>query len=162
MYAIRSYYDEYKPIIITDSFKTPANIGNILRLGTNIGACKIITIENITLKDRKIRKTAGAAFDHIPLITTDLANFQSFIPSDYTLTALETCTGAQNIFQCQLPSKMALVLGNEIRGISPELLTLCQSAIYIPMPGSVKSMNVSHAAAVALFQWLNQHLKSIL
>jgi len=54
---------------------------------------------------------------------------------------------------------MALIVGNEINGINPLLLQKVQLSVHIPVTGSVKSLNVSHAAAVCLFEWLKQQIQ---
>jgi len=146
----------YRPIIVTDHFSTPSNLGNIIRLAANIGALKVIALTNQDLRASKIKKTAGAAHAHIPVEYIETRELSLHIPEDYSLIALETCTGSKNLFQHQLPDKMALVLGNEKYGIHPELLQLCKEAIHIPMCGPIKSMNVSHAASVCLFHWYYQ------
>jgi len=156
----REHYNEipenYRPIIVTDHFSTPSNLGNIIRLAANIGALKVIALTNQDLRASKIKKTAGAAHAHIPVEYIETTELKQHIPEDYALIALETCTGSKNLFQFQLPDKMALVLGNEKYGIHPELLQLCKTAIHIPMCGPIKSMNVSHAASVCLFHWYYQ------
>ena len=147
---------EFRPIIVTDHFSTPSNLGNIIRLAANIGALKVIALTDQDLRASKIKKTAGAAHAHIPVEYIQTDELALHIPDDYSLIALETCTGSKNIFQYQLPDKMALVLGNEKYGIHPKLLQLCKEAIHIPMCGPIKSMNVSHAASVCLFHWYYQ------
>jgi len=154
----RESADNLKPIIITDNFSTPENIGHIIRLAANVGALKVVVLGSENLRKSKIKKTAGTAIDHIPLIFTTAAELRSYIPEEYTLTALETAEGARNIFNTSLPDKMALILGNEKYGISEEILKQCDLKVFIPMPGSVKSMNVTHAASVCLFEWLRQHI----
>ena len=143
-----------KPILITDSFSTPENIGHVIRIAANVGALKVVILNSGNLRKSKIRKTAGTAFDHVTTVFSTTRELQDHIPEGYTLTALETSEGAKNIFTTTLPDKMALVLGNEKSGISQEVLNQCSRKVYIPMPGPVKSMNVSHAASVCIFQWL--------
>jgi tRNA (guanosine-2'-O-)-methyltransferase len=46
----------------------------------------------------------------------------------------------------------AIVLGNEHRGVSPELVPLLDGEVYIPMQGMVESLNVSVAGAVMLYE----------
>ena len=150
--------DNLKPIIITDNFSTPENIGHIIRLAANVGALKVVVLGSENLRKSKIKKTAGTAIDHIPLIFTTAGELRSHIPEDYTLTALETADGAKNIFNISLPDKMALILGNEKYGISEDILKQCGLMVFIPMTGSVKSMNVTHAASACLFEWLRQHI----
>ena len=148
----------HTPIIVTDCLKTPENIGHLIRLAGNIGISKIISIEEVQLKDSKIKKTACMAWDYVELIHATTENYQQFIPDDYQWVALETSNQSQNIYTTTLPVKMAVFLGNEIRGIQPEILSLCPTHIHIPMTGAANSMNVSHAASVCLFEWLRQQI----
>jgi len=154
---VKSIEDDIKPILITDNFSTPENIGHIIRLAANIGVLEVIILGSENLRKSKIKKTAGTAIDHINLVFSTYEDFHEHIPDDYILTALETSEGAKNIFTTNLPDKMALILGNEKSGIREELLNACKLKVFIPMPGSVKSMNVSHAAAVCVFKWLYDH-----
>ena len=50
---------------------------------------------------------------------------------------------------------MALVVGNEVNGISPKILKYCSKKIAIPMYGRKESLNVSVAAGIALYQLIN-------
>ena len=145
-----------RPIVITDNFSTPENIGHVIRLAANIGALKVIVLGDNSLRASKIRKTAGTSFDHIPVDFIAREELSAHIPQGYTLTALETVAGAESLSTTILPDKMALILGNEKYGISKELLDMSSKKVFIPMPGPIKSMNVSHAAAVCLFCWIGQ------
>ncbi len=153
---VREIPTGHRPIVITDNFSTPENIGHVIRLAANIGALKVIVLGDNSLRASKIRKTAGTSFDHIPIEFIATEELAAHIPEGYTLTALETVSGAENLFTTNLPDKMALILGNEKYGISAELLNMSGKKIFIPMPGPIKSMNVSHAAAVCLFFWMGQ------
>ena len=153
---VREIPAEQRPIVITDNFSTPENIGHVIRLAANIGALKVIVLGENSLRASKIRKTAGTSFDHIQVEFITTEKLPNHIPEDYTLTALETVSGAENLFFTKLPDKMALILGNEKYGISTELLNMSSKKTFIPMPGPIKSMNVSHAAAVCLFCWMGQ------
>lgn len=50
----------------------------------------------------------------------------------------------------------ALIVGNEVGGVSPDILKLCDAVIEIPMKGKKESLNVSVAAGIALFELLRQ------
>jgi len=145
-------------IIVCDHFSTPENIGSIIRLAANVDASRLIVIGSEECRQSKIKKTAGAAQGHIHVDYCNVETLGQFIPADYTLIALETVGGAKSLYQSDLPQKMALVLGNEKYGVSPAVLALCDGCVYIPMPGPIKSMNVSHAASVCLFEWLRTHM----
>jgi tRNA G18 (ribose-2'-O)-methylase SpoU len=142
-------------IIITDNFSTPENIGSIIRLAANVNASKVVVIGSEECRQSKVKKTAGAAIGHVQVEWVSADSFK--IADEYQLIALETVEGAQDLYKNNLPHKMALVLGNEKFGISEEMLARCDGAVYIPMPGAIKSMNVSHAATACIFEWFRQN-----
>ncbi len=59
---------------------------------------------------------------------------------------------AENIYNLDLTEKIAIVMGNEHRGISDEIIEACDKHIYIPMRGMIQSLNVSVATAVVLYE----------
>ena len=72
---------------------------------------------------------------------------------EYTVVGVELDKNAIPLFQYKPPSdaKIALVLGNEVNGLSKEELMLCDAVVEIPMKGMKESLNVSVAAGVALY-----------
>lgn len=107
----------------------------------------------------RVRKCAASSKDNIKWYFTNENDLRKLIPVNKKLIAIETATNATNIFETELPSEAAFVVGNESRGIREELLQQCDLIVYIPVPGPTRSLNVSHAAAVALFEWLRQQQK---
>lgn len=63
---------------------------------------------------------------------------------------------AKSVLEWDLTKPTAIVLGNEHRGVDPELDALAPDQIYIPMHGMVQSLNVSVAAAVILYEAFRQ------
>ena len=59
---------------------------------------------------------------------------------------------AENIYNIDFTERVAIVLGNEHRGISDEIKSKVDKQIYIPMRGMIQSLNVSVAAAVTLYE----------
>lgn len=147
-----------KPIIVADRLRTPENMGSLLRLAGNIGAEKTIFISDVAhlFRLRKINKNAASAKEKTKWKIIDKDNLSTFIPADYQIVAIETTATAQNIFEFQFPEKVAFLVGNEVYGIRPEILKQTHHQVYIPIPGPVSSLNVSHALSVALFEWLRQ------
>lgn len=150
------------PIILCDSFKTPENIGSIIRLAANVGCTKVISIGGGTYKSWRVKRTACMAIDYVELIELETQDFvehvSDYIPEGYVMTAVETSPIATNIYQTALPRKAVLVLGSEINGVCEDVLNLCPVQVYIPMTGPATSMNVATAASVAIFEWQRQIL----
>lgn len=156
-HQVEALAEEIRPILIADSFSTPSNVGSIIRLAANIGAKQVIVLNGEHLRVSKIKKTAAAAWDQVDLVFSEIDQLTTLIPSDYSLVALETSEDAVNLYGEPLPSKMALVLGNEKFGMSEDVLKMCHQSRFIPMAGLIKSMNVSHAASVCVFEWYRQN-----
>ncbi len=142
------------PIIVADGLRTPENVGALIRLAANVGSTKVILIGSDDMRENKIRRTACMAWDYVSLIRAEAANLPELIPADYSLVAIETSPDARSLYAAPLPRKVALLVGSEVHGVSPEVLSQCQECRYIPMTGPDTSMNVSQAAAVALFEWV--------
>jgi tRNA G18 (ribose-2'-O)-methylase SpoU len=149
-----------RPIIIADDIRTPENMGAIIRLGANIGALNIYFISKKadTFKKFKINKTASGAADKIKWqIVGDYDAAISKIPDDYSVLAIETSADSLDIFDYHLPEKVVFVMGNEVLGISSEILERISTRLHIPIPGIISSLNVTHALSVAIFEWFRQN-----
>jgi len=150
-----------KPIIAAWQIINPENIGNMVRLADNVGATDVFILgTNFQLRMASIKKTAGLSFANVNLTFISPEDFFSLLPEDYGIAAIETCNSSTNIYETALPEKIVFLLGNERNGLPEEILQKCATKLHIPMTGKCKSMNVSHALAVSLFEWQRQMLFS--
>jgi tRNA G18 (ribose-2'-O)-methylase SpoU len=149
-----------RPIIVSDNIQSPANIGAILRLAGNIGADRSLFIsdENHKFKNNKVERTSSGASKKVVWKTIQPKELNDNIPPNYTIVALETDDKAQNIYEFEFPEKTAFLIGNEIKGISDEIIQHAEHKIFIPIPGPISSLNVTHALSIALFEWLRQKI----
>jgi tRNA G18 (ribose-2'-O)-methylase SpoU len=151
--------DYFQPIVIGYKIKTPENIGSIIRLADNVGCKEVFFIpETEALRKSKIKKTAASSFNSLKWSFCSIEDLNTKIPDDYKWIAIETSSDSVNIFSTQLPKKLVFMVGNEISGIDLKVLELCNKTVHIPLFGKNTSMNVSHALAVAIFEWQRQML----
>ena len=152
------YQQISRPIIVTDRLRTPENMGSVLRLAGNIGAEKTFFISDVAhqFRLRRIKKTASVANENTNWEILNEDRLSVFIPSDFQIVAVETSEKAHSIFDFEFPEKTAFLVGNERYGIRPEILKQAAHQVYIPVPGPVSSLNVTHALSIALFEWLRQ------
>ncbi|SMO33625.1 RNA methyltransferase, TrmH family [Saccharicrinis carchari] len=147
------------PVVVAYQLKSPENMGHIIRVACNFGCAKVLFIgHEQSVRHSKIKKVAGAAAGQIEWLFCDPDNWKSHIPIDYDIVAIETVHDSANLMEGKLPKKMVVVLGNEIHGLPQEILAHINSFYHIPMIGAIKSMNVSQACSVALYEWLRQNL----
>ncbi len=148
-----------KPIIAAWQIINPENIGNLIRLADNVGSEQVFILgEDFHLRMSSIKKTAGISFNHVQLSFISPDDFFTQLSAEYQTVAIETCEDSTNIYSERLPEKIVLMLGNERNGLPEEILRKCSLKVHIPMTGACKSMNVSHALSVALFEWQRQML----
>jgi TrmH family RNA methyltransferase len=130
-----------------------------MRLVDNVGGDKLILLDDGNPKRQaSIRKTAGLSFKNVELIYQSSGEFFDSLPDGYQIVAIETSELSQNIYTIALPQKIGFLLGSEMHGLPPDLIQKCHQTVHIPMTGKCKSMNISHALAVSLFEWQRQQL----
>jgi 23S rRNA (guanosine2251-2'-O)-methyltransferase len=108
-----------------------------------------------TPENEAVRKTSLGAENNLPwrYHPNALLAARELAQTGYTLFALELTDDAIPLPQAgKIPEKTALVLGSEVCGIDPEILSLCQYKRYIPMRGQKRSFNVAIAFAVAAYE----------
>ncbi len=156
-FASEFYADKTRPILIGVDLRNPANIGGLIRLGGNIGASRIILVnDNQQFNHKKIRHAASNAYNSVETIFALPDQWKELIPSNYQLIAIETATKATNIYTTKLPKNIAFIVGSEASGIPNSILANCFQAVYIPTFGHTLSLNVVQAAAIASYEWLRQ------
>ena len=146
-----------RPMLIADHLLTPDNIGAMIRLADNIGATEVCFLgreEDHRLD--KVRRAAASSRDNIKWYFSEETDLHKIVPEGKTIVAIETADNATCIYDTQLPENVAFIVGSESHGLSDALLAQCDQVVYIPVPGPTRSLNVSHAAAVALFDWQRQ------
>jgi tRNA G18 (ribose-2'-O)-methylase SpoU len=154
---IDSLPDNTNIILAVWEIGNPSNIGNIIRLAHNVGAIKVLFVnDNKNFNKLKVKKTAGFSYDQMDWEFISENDFFEFTEKEFELVILETCSGAKNIYTVNLPQKVFILAGSESRGIPDEIIEKAKHKVYIPMHCACKSMNVSHALAVASFEWARQ------
>lgn len=150
--------------VVLDDLRSQWNVGSIFRTAEGAGwaALRLCGITP-TPPARGLVKTALGAERHLPwqYHTHILEALDACRAEGRTLVALEQTDDARDLSTWQPPPKMALVLGNEVVGVSAEALARCSHRLYIPMAGKKASLNVAVAFGVAAFQlamrWRQRH-----
>ncbi len=149
-----------RPMLIADHLLTPDNLGAMIRLADNIGATEMCFLgKEEEHRLGKVRRAAASSRDNIRWYFSEETDLRKIVPEGKTIVAVETADNATCIYDTQLPENVAFIVGSESHGISENLLVQCDKVVYIPVPGPTRSLNVSHAAAVALFEWQRQMLR---
>lgn len=154
-------------IVIAHNIRSTHNIGSIFRSCDGFGVAKIIisgytpypTIDNDTRLPhfadkltRQIHKTALGAETTVPFEYHSSPPIDTLKEAGFSIAGLEQDQRSVSLAHFTPPEKIALLLGNEIDGIYPELRDQCDTLLEIPMRGHKESFNVSVATGIALYQ----------
>lgn len=147
-------------ILVAVELSFPENVGSLIRLAGNIGCDKVIfTGDGSSFRRKKISSSATSnAFKNVQWEFCKETEWPSRIPADFEKVAIETVSSAKSIYQATLPEKVAFVVGNESFGVTEWSLQQCSQSVFIPMPGRIKSLNVTQAATVCAFEWYRRQL----
>jgi tRNA G18 (ribose-2'-O)-methylase SpoU len=131
-------------------------VGAIFRSVAGIGADAVIVSESCA--DPLYRRSVRVSMGTVMQVPWTRAGSWSQLISDVTSAGFETVALALtaeaiplDVFSENPPERLALILGAEGDGLSPEALGSTDHVVSIPMKGSVDSLNVAAASAVALW-----------
>ena len=141
--------------VICDNIRSLENIGSIFRTSDALGVTKIFLC-GISGKPphHKISKTALGAENTVPWEyyrqTGRLIDKMKM--NNINIIALEQDKKAIEFTKLKLNFPLALILGNEVKGVSKAILKKCDKIIYLPMSGQKESLNVSVAFGIAGYE----------
>lgn len=148
--------DDIEPlrlVVVLDQITDPHNVGAILRTACAFGADAVITTARHSPRETGVMaKAASGALDMVPMI--EVRNLGD------TLETLKKrgmrVLGFDSEADAPLKPRtdtapLAVVMGAEGKGLRQRTRELCDEMVRLDMPGPIKSLNVSNAAAIALF-----------
>lgn len=131
------------------------NIGSIVRTANALGASRV----HVVGRRRWNRRGAMVTDRYMEVDHLDDAVSLARACADrgVTLVGVDNVEGSVPLTATVLPGAACLVFGSEARGLSPEMVARCALVVGIPQRGSTRSMNVGHAAAIAMWEWVRTH-----
>jgi 23S rRNA (guanosine2251-2'-O)-methyltransferase len=146
--------------VLLDNIRSLYNVGGIFRAADGAGVrhlhlCGITG----TPAHPKLAKTALGAQEQVAWShhLNGVAAARAIQQKGYVLWALEGSPTAEPLFATRLPldgPPLLLIVGNEVTGVDPDLLALCDKVVEIPMQGVKESLNVTTAFGAAVYHLL--------
>lgn len=154
--------------LILSDIRSTYNVGAILRTADAAGvelvyACGYTPYPALSADERPahiasanaraIAKTALGAEATVPVehFPDTLAAIAAARASGYSISVLEQAEGSLNLYQFRPTAPIALVLGNEPKGVDETTLKAADTVLELPMLGRKESLNVAVAAGIALY-----------
>lgn len=139
--------------LVLDGVQDPGNLGTIWRTADAFGAAGLLLTGSCAdpFGPKTVRATMGACF-RLPVWRGERQGVAEVLKaSGIALYATALREDTEDVRQADL-SRAAVVIGSEGRGISEEMLSLCEKTLKIPMEGRCESLNAAVAAAVVLWE----------
>ena len=155
--------NKYPIVLVSDNVRSQNNIGSFFRTGDAFCIDKIVLCGiSSTPPAKEIHKTAlGAELSMCWSYEAEtVVAVQKLKAEGYKVFAIEQVESSISLsdFMPDKGSKYALVVGNEVDGVSQEVVDICDGCIEIPQEGTKHSINVSVAAGVVLWH-LFSHIR---
>ncbi len=140
-------------LLVLDQITDPHNVGAILRTAAGFAVAAVITTARHSPEATGVlAKSASGALEHVPIVSVqNLARAMTELKHrGFQLIGLDS-SGETDLSEISLSSSLALVLGAEGKGLRQLTRATCDRVARLDLPGKIKSLNVSNAAALALY-----------
>lgn len=145
--------DPGRPVVVLDQVTDPHNVGAIMRSAVAFGAEALVTTaRHSPAESGVLAKAASGALEHINhIVVRNLADALSDLhAAGFHTVGLDSEAG-QPLERALEGRRLALVLGAEGKGLRQKTRQTVRMLAQLDMPGAIRSLNVSNAAAVALY-----------
>lgn len=141
-------------LLILDELEDPHNLGAILRTADATGVHGVIIPKHRAVGlTEAVAKASAGAIEHVPVVqVTNIANTIEQLKENNIWVVGTDEKGLDDYRTLDGDTALAIVIGNEGRGISRLVKEKCDWLVHIPMQGAIPSLNASVAASVLMFE----------
>jgi tRNA G18 (ribose-2'-O)-methylase SpoU len=159
---IKKLFKEYKQkvefVLIAENIQYARNVAELFRIADALRMQKVI-LTGISQKPpfgKDLVKVSRSKEKHVPWEYTEKTfnAIDKLKEQGYVVTALEITDEAVEVndyIKNMKSKKVAIVIGNEVYGVTKELLSHCDNSVYLPMYGKGASLNVSVSLGILLY-----------
>lgn len=159
---LRDYKRAHRPqreiVVLLQSVEYPVNVGSIFRLADGAGLTEVVLC-GITPRPPHptIDKVGRGKTGRIDWRYEEdaLVAIEQLRGAGYQIIALELAEGAAPYHEYAYPDKVCFVVGHEDHGVTKGTLAACDAAVFLPMYGKGRSLNVHVALGIAVYHALH-------
>ena len=140
-------------VCLLDNIQDPGNLGAIIRSACAFNINTLILSEDtVDLYNEKVIRASEGMLFHLNILKTNLFTvIPELITKNYTLYATDVEQGS-NLTTMKFPPKTAIVIGNEGKGLNPQIKKQCHELLHIPINQNCESLNASIAASIIFYE----------
>ncbi|MCS7191575.1 MAG: RNA methyltransferase [Armatimonadetes bacterium] len=143
-------------VVVLESLQDPSNVGAIIRVTDAVDALAVLYTKGTAdpYAPKSVRASAGSLL-HVPILpVSSIGEAVKWLKSKGFQVVGTAPKDGTNIFEADFSNKVALIVGNEAKGLSEEAKQSSDLIVTIPMLGKSASLNVAVATGIALYQIL--------
>ncbi|MDO5729445.1 MAG: RNA methyltransferase [Actinomycetaceae bacterium] len=137
------------------------NLGHDFNIGSIVRTANAMGVRHVHIVGRRRWNRRGAMVTDRYLTVTHHPEVEDFIAHmrarDLRIIGVDNVDGSVPLEDEELPRQCVLVMGEESAGLSEKMAEACDRVVHITQYGSTRSMNVGHAAAIAMWAWVVQY-----
>lgn len=143
--------DYKKPILYLDDIRDPGNLGTILRSALAFSFTNVVVSKNtVNFYNDKVLNGAQGAHFVLTLATKDFSELYHAAKTNGYKVVVTTLEEAKPLVNMPSTDKVLIVIGNEARGVSPEVLAKADLRLKIAMNSAIESLNAGVAASIIM------------
>lgn len=153
IFALAEEREESPFIIVLDKIEDPHNLGAIIRTAECAGAHGVIIPERRSAGlSYTVEKTSAGALEYMPVVR--VKNISAVLQKlkDKGIWVYGADMDGEHYKKINFDGAVALVIGNEGKGISPLVAKDCDVIVSLPMKGKINSLNASVAAGILMYE----------
>ena len=161
IFALAEERGESPFIIVLDKIEDPHNLGAIIRTAECAGAHGVIIPERRSAGlSYTVEKTSAGALEYMPVVR--VKNISAVLQKlkDKGIWVYGADMDGEHYKKVNFDGAVALVIGNEGKGISPLVAKDCDVIVSLPMKGKINSLNASVAAGIVMYEYVRQKLQN--
>ncbi len=149
--------DKAPLVVVLAGLQDPGNLGTIVRSAEAFGASGVVCLPGTVSawNPKAVRASAGSVF-RVPVLTAGPDECFAQLRETGLKILTASAAGAEPANEANLAGPIAILIGNEGNGVSPDIASRADAAITIPCPGPVESLNAAVAASVLLYEAYRQ------
>lgn len=149
-------------LLLLDEIEDPHNLGSILRTAECTGAHGVIIPKRRSVGlTATVSKTSAGAVEYVPVArVTNLAQTIEDLKKKGVWVLGTDVAAKQQVYDTDLKIPIAIVIGNESKGVGRLVKETCDFLVKLPMYGQLNSLNASVAAGVLMYEVVRQRLNA--
>jgi tRNA (guanosine-2'-O-)-methyltransferase len=145
--------------VVLENVHDPHNASAVLRSCDAVGilrVCLVYTIETPPAAFARTTSASAAKWIEVQRYESITTCYESLRTSGFSIYSTAIADDSRDLYEVDFSIPIAVVFGNEMRGLSEDAIKLSDGSLTIPMMGMVQSLNISLACAVTLYEALRQ------